>query len=379
MRLFECTNCGQTLHFENRSCERCGHRLGYAALQRTLLALEREEHLWRPVGALGPLYRFCENAGHDACNWLVPAERGGSFCEACRHNRTIPDLSVPTNLERWRRIEWAKHRLIYSLLQLRLPLVAWWERTEGLGFDLLADPDDPNAPHVLTGHAAGLITLNIAEADDAERESRRTSFGEPYRTLLGHFRHEIGHYYWDRLIRDGPRDALGPFRDLFGDERADYGEALKRYYAEGPAPEWREHCISAYASSHPWEDFAETWAHYLHMVDTLETAGVYGLRLRPHVAEGAALSMRVDFDSYGQDRVEPLIEAWTPLTLAVNSLNRSMGLPDLYPFVLSPAVVDKLGFVHDLIRSAGKRSSGAAYGADTVPDPLAGAWTSCDA
>jgi len=53
---------------------------------------------------------------------------------------------------------------------------------------------------VLTSHCNGLITLNIAEADDAERERRRVKFHEPYRTLLGHLRHEVAHYYWDRLI-----------------------------------------------------------------------------------------------------------------------------------------------------------------------------------
>lgn len=352
MQLFECQNCGQTLHFENRFCGRCNHRLGYVAERQALVALRQGGELWFPIDAPHESYRFCANAEHDVCNWLVPADGTRIFCEACSHNRTIPDLSVEGNLERWRRIEDAKHRLFYSLIQFRLPLVTRAEDPEGLVLDMIADPDDPNADKVLTGHASGLITINIAEADDAERESRRTGMGELYRTLLGHFRHEVGHYYWDRLVRDGDPAVLEQFRALFGDEREDYAEALNRHYAQGPAPDWRERCISAYASAHPWEDFAETWAHYLHIVDTLGTAGAYGLRLRPDVDQAGELATRIDFDSYRGQTIEALVDAWTPLTLAVNSLNRSMGLADLYPFVLSTPVITKLGFVHDLIASA---------------------------
>ena len=351
MQLFECQNCGQTLHFENRACERCGHRLGYIAARQTLAALDRDDDRWRPLDEPGTVYRFCHNAEHDACNWLVLADDSDAFCESCRHNRIIPDLSSPRNLTLWRRCEDAKHRLFYSLLQFRLPLVTRREHPEGLAFDMLADPGDPNAPRVLTGHASGLITINIAEADDAERESRRLGMGEVYRTLLGHFRHEVGHYYWDRLVRDD-EPTLARFRDTFGDEREDYAEALQRHYANGAPTDWREKFISPYASSHPWEDFAETWAHYLHIVDTLGTAGAFGLRLRPGVSQGPDLMARFDFDSYRADSVSALIEAWMPLTLAVNSLNRSMGLPDLYPFVLSSPVITKLGFVHGLIHSA---------------------------
>jgi hypothetical protein len=358
MQLFECQNCGQTLHFENRTCERCGHRLGYVAARQVLAALRHQGEAWHPLDEPGAAYRFCRNAEHDTCNWLVPAN-GPPFCEACRYNRTIPNLSVPDNLVRWRHLEDAKHRLFYSLLQFRLPLATRAEDPEGLAFEMLADPPDPLAPKVLTGHASGIITINIAEADDVERESRRQGMGEVYRTLLGHFRHEVGHYYWDRLVRDGEPEVLEAFRALFGDEREDYAEALKRHYENGPAPDWQDRCISPYASSHPWEDFAETWAHYLHIVDTLGTACAYGLRLRPDVAQADDLSTRIDFDSYEAQSVDSLIEAWMPLTLAVNSLNRSMGLPDLYPFVLSAAVIAKLGFVHDLIRTARKRGNAA--------------------
>jgi hypothetical protein len=353
MQLFECQNCGQTLYFENLSCERCGHRLGYIAARQSLEALDPDGDHWRPLSEPEARYRFCRNAEYDVCNWLVAEGMQRDFCEACRHNRTIPDLSVPGNLERWRRLEDAKHRLFYSLLQFRLPLATRAEHPEGLAFDMLADPADPNAPKVLTGHDAGLITLNIAEADDAERESRRHGMHEVYRTLLGHFRQEVGHYYWDRLVRNGGQTVLDHYRELFGDEREDYAQALQRHYEQGPPHEWQEHFISAYASTHPWEDFAETWAHYLHIVDTLGTASVYGLGLQPQAEWAGTFAVRVDFDAYQVGTIETLIEAWTPLTLAVNSLNRSMGLPDLYPFVLSPAVVAKLGFVHELIRSAG--------------------------
>ena len=230
----------------------------------------------------------------------------------------------------------------------------------GLAFDFLADPDASREdnPKVMTGHAEGLITIHIAEADDAERERRRRDMGEPYRTLLGHFRHEVGHYYWERLVHGGPWHQA--FRALFGDEREDYGESLARHHAAGPPADWRERFVSAYASAHPWEDWAETWAHYLHLIDTLETAHAFNLRLRPQAGADPTLAMVADFDPYGDVSFDSLIRAWLPLTYAVNSLNRSMGQPDLYPFALAPPVVDKLRFVHELV--GGSRAPGMAAG-----------------
>ena len=168
--------------------------------------------------------------------------------------------------------------------------------------------------------------------------------GEPYRTLLGHFRHEVGHFYWNLLVRDA--GIIEWCRDLFGDESRDYGEALEAHYRNGPPPDWRKRHVSAYASAHPWEDFAETWAHYLHIVDTLETASVFGLHERPGGSRKGAASW---FDPYADEPFERIIEAWLPLTFAVNSLNRSMGQPDLYPFVLAPPTIEKLAFVHRLV------------------------------
>lgn len=346
MKIFECSNCGNAAYFDNTVCVHCGMLLGYDAGGERLLALTPEADHWRDTG--GGIWLFCANASHDACNWLV-GEGEGAFCEACRHNRTVPDLSRPLDLDNWRRLEGAKRHLFYSLMRWDLPLPTCAEDPgTGLAFDFLADVDnaDGTVTRVMTGHDDGLITINVAEGDDAERERRRTELGEPYRTLLGHFRHEVGHYYWDRLVRD--RGHLDRFRALFGDEREDYGEALQRHYRDGPAAGWQMSFISSYATSHPWEDFAETWAHYLHIVDTLETAASFGMRVRhPDGLETGRL-----FDAYATRKVLPLLEAWVPLTVAINAVNRSMGQPDLYPFVLSEPVTLKLQFVCDMVHAS---------------------------
>jgi hypothetical protein len=240
----------------------------------------------------------------------------------------------------------ASHRLFYTLLMLRLPMPNRADDPEhGLAFDFLADPPTHN---VLTGHDNGLITVALQEADDAEREARRTRMHEPYRTLLGHFRHEVGHYYWDRLVADPNRTEA--CRAIFGDERADYGAALKRHYDTGAPADWQAHFVSAYASAHPWEDFAETWAHYLHIVDSLETARAYGLEVHPAIAAERELHAEPRLDPYQGASFAPLVDLWLPLTYALNAMNRSMGLQDLYPFVLAPAAIGKLAFIHGLMR-----------------------------
>jgi hypothetical protein len=359
VKLFKCQACGQLLHFENTRCESCGRALGYLPEPGLLSALEPEGGDggggWRPWADPDRRYRFCANAAHGACNWLVEPDAAGPFCRACRHNRTIPDLSVPENLLRWRKLELAKHRLFYTLIRLGLPLASRADDPEhGLAFDFLANTPDPTAPKVVTGHENGLITIAVEEADDAERERMRLAMGETYRTVLGHLRHEVGHWFWDVLVRDGGPGRLDAFRALFGDERRDYAEALKAHYAAGPPPDWPGRFITAYASAHPWEDWAETWAHYLHIVDTLETARAFGLRVRPPIEPSEAFSAELDFDPHMPGHaIGRIVGAWLPLTFAVNSLNRSMGQPDLYPFVLSPPAVEKLGFVHACVHGAG--------------------------
>jgi hypothetical protein len=352
MQLFECQGCGSALHFENSQCLTCKRAVGFLQDRFSMSALEPDGDRLLALGAERQPYRYCDNAQHGVCNWLIPAASPENMCEACRPNRTIPDLSIPQNVERWGKIELAKRYVFRALLRWRLPHPSKLDDPEnGLAFDFLGDVEtgSGSASRVMTGHDNGVITLHIAEGDDAEREKRRNQLGEPYRTLVGHFRHEIGHYYWDRLVRDGGR--LDAFRAAFGDERADYGQALQRHYSEGAPADWQDHFISSYATAHPWEDFAETWAHYLHIVDALETARSYGINVRASFLPDPSQA-RIDFNPYAAPSAERLVDAWTPLTVALNSVNRSMGQHDLYPFVLNLDVMQKLEFVHELIRDA---------------------------
>jgi hypothetical protein len=167
--------------------------------------------------------------------------------------------------------------------------------------------------------------------------------GENYRTLLGHFRHEVGHFYWPPLVQLVGR--LDRFRELFGDERADYQEALDRHNAEGPPPDWSARHVSAYATMHPWEDWAETFAHYLHITDAVQTAAAYGLRVLGGREPLSARPGRAHAD------VRELLEDWLPLSYALNAMSRSLGNADLYPFVLTDAVIEKLAFVDDSVRA----------------------------
>lgn len=355
MRLFKCQCCGQVLHFENTLCLDCRRQVGFLPDRRRMAAVEPAGAVWRLAAGRaalpdpGQTYRFCANWERSGCNWMLPSDHAGDFCRACRHNRTVPDLSDPENHRRWQKIETAKRRLIYALDRLGLPMPEPEDgHPEPLIFDFLAE-GPAQEDHVLTGHAEGVITIALAEADDAHRERLRQDMNEQYRTLLGHFRHEIGHYYWDILLRDGP--ALEGYRSLFGDERRDYGAALQDYYRTGAPADWQESHVSAYATMHPWEDWAETWAHYLHIVDTLETAAAFGMTVTPTIDTDGELSAALDFDPYAAPDFAQLISAWLPLTVALNAVNRSMGKADLYPFTLPPPVVTKLGFVHDLVHA----------------------------
>ena len=351
MKLFSCTHCGNTLYFENAVCERCGHALGYAPDHGILVSLEQDGSAWISPALPGERFVFCANAAHGACNWLVPSEQGSElFCAACRHNEVIPPIGEPTNLLRWQTIERAKKRLFYSLLRLGLPLKTRIEDpAHGLAFRFLADGQTPDA-RVMTGHENGIITIALSEADDAEREYRRTRMNEPYRTLLGHFRHEIGHHFWDLLVDGQP--AQEPFRALFGDERTNYAQALEAYYANGAPIGWMENHISAYATAHPWEDFAETFAHLLHILDTVEMAAAFGVRARPRTGDESLAMPAVTFDPYLEPDMGTIIDNWVPLASLLNNLNRAVGQADAYPFVLTPRVIEKLGFINMLVHQA---------------------------
>ncbi len=365
MKTFNCA-CGKLIFFENVACVVCGRELGFLPDVLDLSSLEPAQNgLFRAqAGKHGVrLYKKCRNyAKQSVCNWMIPAdEKPGQdvdpFCASCRLNQTIPDLSHQQNLALWQRMEIAKRRLVYTLLHFNLPIANKVDDpANGLAFAFLEDQKNPDGSvsKVMTGHDNGLITMNIAEADDSVREKIRHSMNEPLRTLLGHFRHEIGHYYWDRLVRGGK--STDRFRTLFGDEQADYRQALQRYYSNGAPPDWQNNFISAYATAHPWEDWAETWAHFMHIQDTLEIANDFGLigksiQLDPKDAGRKTLL------SSEQINFEGIIGAWAEFTIALNSINRCMGLSDTYPFVISTPVVKKLQFVFEVI------SAGSANGA----------------
>jgi hypothetical protein len=403
MKTFHCNRCSQLVFFENIRCERCDALLGYLPEHGEISAFEPADvdgrtDLWRSLhpDAQGSLYRMCDNyAIYNVCNWMVPDDEPHRLCRSCELTRTIPNLTTDENRTRWYKLEGAKRRLLYTLAALRLPIEP--KRPVEQGGDVQApelnpslptelapptpnqavsempssatagepvpmpladhaaeDPDGgvafeflentPDGDPVLTGHDNGLITLNIAEADDSQREKVRAEMHEPYRTLLGHFRHEIGHYYFDRLVAD--TRWTESFRAMFGDERMDYGEALQQHYQNGAPVDWPQSFISAYATTHPWEDWAETWAHYLHMVDTLDTATSCGLTLLPDDPQEPTLSDNSPVEDANFDN---LMKRWFPLTYALNSLNRSLGMPDGYPFTLAPTVVEKLRFVHHVV------------------------------
>lgn len=304
MRRFFCPNCGNELFFNSFDCVACGLAVGY-----------------QPSSfSFRPLELACQNRSpHSVCNWQV--ENGKGLCQACSLNQVIPDLSLPGNIRKWARLEDAKRRMLYSCLRFGLEL-------DGLSFRFVARTAEEPA---ITGHQRGVITINISEADPAQREATREQMRERYRTLVGHFRHEVGHFYWSR-VEHNPA-LLDEFRELFGDERQDYQSSLDQHYASQARDQSDDH-ISVYAGAHPWEDWAETFAHYLHLCDVLETSGEFGL------AEHR-LTYPPDF--------EAALLAWTGLSVALNEVNRSMGLQDLYPFVLSPTVNQKLAFVHRVV------------------------------
>lgn len=344
MKIFECSNCSHLLFFENIRCEKCGHYCGFSVADLKMLSF---------VSTQFPMisdqekksYVYCKNQEFGVCNWLISAQDDHGFCEACALNRTIPDLSDDESFIKWQKLEVAKHRLVYQLARLKLPLSSKVsEETNGLCFDFISRQGDVD---IMTGHANGVITILLSEADSVHRELMRTQMSEPYRTLIGHFRHEVGHYYWDQLLASDEQ-ALDAFRKLFGDERLDYGEALTHYYQNGSPVNWQQQYISGYATAHPWEDWAESWAHYLHIMDMAETAHFFGVSVKPKLSS-KTLRAAIDQDPYGVSKFEKIFNTWMPVSFVINSLNRSMGIPDAYPFVVSPPVVDKMKFIHELI------------------------------
>jgi len=370
-RSYKCSNCGNPIFFRNSVCLKCQSALGYEPNLALMIAIAPipDTNEWRilekseKVDGESLAYRRCANLDTPAaCNWLLADHGIGAkegLCIACRLNHTIPDLSVPENGVLWGRFEDAKRRMVSSLLSMEIPVHSKEEYPEkGLAFDFLRSPKD--GPRVLTGHDNGLITMNIQEADPSIREGIREGLKEPYRTLLGHFRHEVGHYYWDRLIPD--TGWIDEFRRLFGDERADYGESLTKNYKEGPPADWQSRFVSSYASCHPWEDWAETWAHLLHMTDTLATAWSFGLDPRVLDLEIDPFPKEALYqpDAPDADRFLGFLNAWIGLSAVMNEMSRGMGETDFYPFALPRLVVSKLHFISVVIRAERDRYKKAA-------------------
>lgn len=365
-RSYRC-RCGRPVFFRNSVCLACQTPLGFDPDSLQVRAIEPgpDPTTWILSGeeTAHALWKRCVNLDSPAgCNWLVSFGDQQSLCRSCRLNRTLPNLDDTDNARWWRLIENAKRRMVSQLLSLRLPVYSKVSEDpeHGVMFDFLRSPEE--GPRVLTGHADGLITLNVEEADDSIRERIRHEMHEPYRTLLGHFRHEIGHYYWDRLVRDTP--WLDRFRELFGDERRDYAEALQRNYSQGPPADWQDWHISTYAAVHPWEDWAECWAHYLHMVDSLDAALSFGLNGEDVETTVEPFHVEDLYDPLATDAEEVilLVNSWVRLTTVLNELARSMGQHDFYPFVMSRPVLKKLHFIQKVITAESEQSSIAQQG-----------------
>jgi hypothetical protein len=343
MKSFSCTKCTNRVYFDSSTCVKCRAALGFKPDSLTIVALEATgtPGVFAVAGSRPAVtVRCCANMQHGVCNWLTDGRRPGGLCRACALNRTIPNLAEPGNLTAWRDVEHAKKRLIYSLMRFGLPFDGPRLPKGSLAFDVLRNAG--------TGHLDGVITIDVTEADGVERERQRQHFQERYRSLLGHLRHESGHFYWMLLMEAGGR--LDPFRALFGSEKQDYGAALARHHAAGPPADWQVRHVSAYASAHPWEDWAETWAHYIHMVDALDTAEAVGMEPRSAGFSLGSIWPYTPTDVYRDVSFEALLSRWIPLTVAMNDLSRSMGHADFYPFVLSASAEAKLAFVHAAIR-----------------------------
>lgn len=385
MKTFKCTCLGEpALFFENSSCLACKRVTGFIDDFKFLQVFDLDKTTGYFTQADHPQQYFkkCHNCmHHNACNGMVEVDIAVAkvdipskptdiverdvLCFACRFNEVIPDLTVQGHLPLWRKIEIAKRRALYTLNALPLPLRNLEQDPEtGLSFDFTTDrhvgdhfvSKIQNQPAVMTGHDCGHITVNLSEADDVARSTTRLAMGERYRTLLGHFRHELGHYYFDQLIASEPKNNE-LCKKYFGDHELSYQESLDRHYKEGAPKNWDENFISEYASMHPWEDWAETWAHYMHIIDTLETAKNYGMTLTENDtahcgSEVSSLNLPQDQEYFVfQTSFHSIIDAWVSFSIMLNSLNRSMGLQDAYPFVLTQVIRNKLMFIHHAIHN----------------------------
>ena len=111
---------------------------------------------------------------------------------------------------------------------------------------------------------------------------------------------------------------------------------MERHYAERAAGRLGRALRHAYATMHPWEDWAETFAHYLHIRDMLQTAVAYGVSVYGPAVPPPTRRRCTRIPAPRASDLRALLEAWLPLTYALNAINRSMGDDDLYPFVLAP-------------------------------------------
>lgn len=291
-----------------------------------------------PVGydpqarAFIPTLQFCANRGLLGCNWIAPEP--GALCRSCAMTTISPDTSIPNALSNWAQTEAAKRWALDNLGRWH------WFRPEDPGtppvFHMLADGPTP----VAMGHVNGVVTISVAEADPVLSTTRREALEEPYRTMIGHMRHEIAHMLWWRLsLRT---DFLEAFRAVFGDEREDYSAALQRHYSSGPPEDWNQNFLTTYASAHPHEDWAETAAHLLHLTDITDSAVSAGFSL--------ATLPYPDWDPYSEPDAVSLIQVAISVVTGVNHVNRSMGLADVYPFMISLEAQKKLAFVHEWLR-----------------------------
>jgi hypothetical protein len=324
---FYCS-CGAEVFFDSRTCEVCKSQL---AFNPSSLKFERIGTTPEASDNTSSGSRLCQNGiDYDVCNWMADSDAPQGLCFGCQFNRIIPNLSRANNITRWATIEANKKRLLFSMIRLGLPPTNGWQLPgQGLLFDFLEDTrSTPTAESsfVTTGFLAGVITLNVLEADPASRFAEQEAANEVYRTVLGHLRHESGHYVFSLFSKNN--DLRETFLKLFGDDTSDYAAALRSFYANGPLGNWHQHHITPYASAHPSEDWAETWGHYLHIQDTLETAASFGIV--------DAYPEHLDF--------QQKIHSWRRLSVGFNELNRSMGLNDAYPFVINDSVAEKLGF-----------------------------------